>query len=269
MTMRLNDPALTEALATLAVRGGRQIMSHYGCASMMKADGSPVTIADQDAEAVILEGLAQLLPGVPVLAEESAAAGRLPERTDLFIAVDPLDGTREFIAGNGEFTVNIALVAAGEPVAGFIFAPARNRLWLAADGRAEALTIAPGEAMTAARDRRPIHTRPVPPEGPLALVSRSHPEAESEAFLARHRIERRLAMGSSLKYAVIAEGGADVMVRFAPIAEWDIAAGHAVLAAAGGRMTTPDGAPISYGRAELKFRTPAYVATSGALDLTA
>ncbi|QCI65776.1 3'(2'),5'-bisphosphate nucleotidase CysQ family protein [Phreatobacter stygius] len=268
MPIRFNDSALIDALGTLAVAAGHRVMAHYGCVSTAKADGSPVTAADQEAEEIILEGLAKLLPGVPVLAEESAAAGKLPVSTDLFIAVDPLDGTREFIAGNGEFTVNIGLVSAGSPVAGIVYAPARHRLWIGAAGKAEAMTLAPGEVITAAADRSPIRTRAVPAEGPVALVSRSHPEAASETFLAKHGVTRRLAMGSSLKYAVIAEGGADLTVRFAPITEWDIAAGHALLVAAGGRMTTPEGGAIVYGRAEVRFRTASFLASSGALRLT-
>ncbi|MCZ0738312.1 3'(2'),5'-bisphosphate nucleotidase CysQ family protein [Phreatobacter sp. AB_2022a] len=269
MPQRFNDPALMEALGTLAGAAGERIMAHHGCSAAAKTDGSPVTAADEEAEAIILAGLAQLLPGVPILAEESAAAGRLPDRTDLFIAVDPLDGTREFLAGNGEFTVNIALVAGGEPVAGIVYAPARHRLWLGAAGKAEAMTLVPGAAIAAAQNRTPIRTRPVPAGGPVALVSRSHPEAAAEDFLARHGVTRRQPMGSSLKYAVIAEGGADLTVRFAPITEWDIAAGHALLVAAGGRMAMPDGRPISYGRAEIGFKTASFLASSGALKLSA
>lgn len=267
MPQRFNDPALIEALGTLAGAAGERIMAHHGCAAAAKTDGSPVTAADQEAEAIILDGLHRLLPGVPVLAEESAAAGKLPDRTDLFVAVDPLDGTREFLAGNGEFTVNIALIAGGVPVAGIVYAPARHRLWLGAADKAEAMALPPGAAIDAAQGRTRIRTRPVPAEGPVALVSRSHPEAASEDFLARHGVTRRQPMGSSLKYAVIAEGGADLTVRFAPITEWDIAAGHAVLVAAGGRMAMPDGRPITYGRADVGFKTASFLASSGALRL--
>ncbi len=239
-------------------------MAHYGTTGSIKADGSPVTAADNEAEEVILAGLARLLPGVPVLAEEQAAAGRLPAASDLMVAVDPLDGTREFIAGNGEFTVNIGLIAHGAPVAGIVYAPARSRLWLGAGDRAEAMAVAPGAGFDTATGRGPVRTRPMPAEGPLALVSRSHPEPAVEAFLAGHGVTNRQAMGSSLKFAVIAEGGAEVTARFAPITEWDIAAGHAVLAAAGGSVTQPDGSPLVYGRAAHGFRTQAYVAASAA-----
>lgn len=263
------DPALLDALGSLASAAGARIMAHYGCTPEMKQDGSPVTAADREAEDVILEGLARLLPGIPVLAEEEAAAGRYPPASDVLIAVDPMDGTREFISGNGEFTVNIALIAGGRPIAGIVYAPALNRLWLGGSAGAEAMDIAPGDALAAARGRRVIRTREVPPSGPLALVSRSHPEAASEAFLTERGVRERLAVGSSLKYTLIAEGGAEVAVRFAAISEWDIAAGHAVLAAAGGRMARPDGRDLTYGRAAQGFKTEAFIACSAAFVATA
>ncbi|MBL8569181.1 MAG: 3'(2'),5'-bisphosphate nucleotidase CysQ [Phreatobacter sp.] len=264
MPSRFNDAALVDALGSLASEAGRRIMSHYGGAARIKSDGSPVTAADHEAEEVILEGLARLLPGVPVLAEESAAAGRLPDSTDLFVAVDPMDGTREFIGGNGEFTVNIALIAGGTPVAGIVAAPALDQLWLGLGQTAEAMRLAPGRPIADATDRRRIATRPLPPEGPLALVSRSHPDLDSEGYLVSHGVAGRLPVGSSLKYTMIAEGRADLSVRFASISEWDIAAAHAVLQGAGGIMRRPDGAPLVYGRADRSFRTDAFVASSAA-----
>lgn len=264
MSDDLSDPRLTEALANLACAAGARIMDHYGAAAVLKGDGSPVTAADRAAEATILEGLEKLLPGIPVLAEEAASEGRWPSSTDVMVAVDPLDGTREFIGGNGEFTVNIALVEAGRPVAGIVYAPALSRLWIGAGRRAEAMAIAPGLTADKARDRRGIRTRDMPAEGPLALVSRSHPDAATEAYYAAHGIVRRKPVGSSLKYTLIAEGEADVSARFASITEWDIAAGHAVLAAAGGAMTTPEGAPLVYGRADRRFRTDHFIAASAA-----
>ena len=268
MPQRFRDSLLLEALGTLCSEAGARIMSHYGASATMKADGSPVTAADNEAEEIILAGLATLLPGVPVLAEESAAAGRLPASTDLLIAVDPMDGTREFLAGNGEFTVNIGLISAGVPIAGLVYAPARERLWIGMGDKAEAMQIVPGAPIASASQRGAIRTRALPPEGALALVSRSHPDSGGEAYLAKHHVTHRLAMGSSLKFAVIAEGGADVTVRFASITEWDIAAGHAVLAGAGGRVTSPEGAPLVYGRADKAFRTDAYVAASAAFGAT-
>lgn len=262
MPARFNDPALVDSLGSLASEAGKRIMGHYGAAARSKSDGSPVTAADHEAEDVILEGLARLLPGVPVLAEESAAAGRLPDSTDLFVAVDPLDGTREFIGGNGEFTVNIALIAGGTPVAGIVAAPALNQLWLGHGSTAEAMRLAPGRPVNEAADRRRIATRPLPPEGALALVSRSHPDAAGEDYLASHGVVGRQPVGSSLKFTMIAEGRADLTVRFASICEWDIAAAHAVLQGAGGVMRRPDGAALVYGRADRAFRTDAFVASS-------
>lgn len=264
MTARFDDPRLLDALGTLASEAGAHIMAHYGGAATLKGDGSPVTAADHAAEEVILAGLARLLPGVPVLAEEAAAAGQWPESTDLLIAVDPLDGTREFVSQNGEFTVNIGLIAQGRPVAGVVGAPALSQLWIGAGDRAEAMTLSPGAPITQASERRRIATRPLPAAGPVALVSRSHPDPVSEAYYVERGIAERRPVGSSLKYTLIAEGEADVSVRFASITEWDIAAAHAVLAAAGGCMTQPDGAPLVYGRADRKFRTDHFIACSGA-----
>jgi 3'(2'), 5'-bisphosphate nucleotidase len=262
MVSRFRDPALIDALGTLASEAGRRIMSHYGGAASIKSDGSPVTAADHEAEEVILEGLARLLPGVPVLAEESAAAGRLPATTDLFVAVDPMDGTREFIGGNGEFTVNIALIAAGSPVGGIVYAPALGRLWLGSGAEAESMQLSPGAPITAAADRRRIVTRPLPADGAVALVSRSHPDPACDVFLDTHGVVAREPVGSSLKYTMIADGRADLSVRFAPISEWDIAAAHAVLEAAGGCMRRPDGSALVYGRADRRFRTESFVACS-------
>lgn len=263
MPQRFRDSQLLEALGSLCSAAGLRIMSHYGASATLKADGSPVTAADNEAEEIILEGLHSLLPGVPVLAEESAAAGRFPATTDLLIAVDPLDGTREFLAGNGEFTVNIGLISAGRPVGGLLYAPARSRLWIGHGDRAEAMGLAAGEPIARAEGRAAIRTRPLPADGAVALVSRSHPEPAGEAYLAAHHVTGRLPMGSSLKFGVIAEGGADVTVRFASLAEWDIAAGHSVLESAGGRVTMPDGSPLTYGRAAKGFRCDAFVAASG------
>lgn len=264
MDTTFQDARLLDALGTLASRAGAEIMAHYGGAATIKGDGSPVTAADTAAEAVILAGLARLLPGVPVLAEEAAAAGHWPVCEGTLVAVDPLDGTREFIQQNGEFTVNIGLVTAGRPVAGIVFAPALSRLWIGAGGRAEAMDLPPGAPIEAATGRRDIRTRPLPAGGPVALVSRSHADAASSAYYAERGIAHQRPVGSSLKYTLIAEGEADVSARFASITEWDIAAAHAVLAAAGGEMTRPDGAPLVYGRADRQFRTDHFIACSAA-----
>jgi 3'(2'), 5'-bisphosphate nucleotidase len=226
-----------------------------------KADLTPVTAADHAAEAVILEALARLLPGMCVVSEE--AAGRaLPDRIpDRFVLVDPLDGTRELVAGRDEFTINLAIVDGERPRLGIVAAPAQGLLWRGIEGRgAERLRLSPGAPANAAQARSIIRTRPAPRAGLVAAVSRSHLDPQTEALLARLPIADRHACGSAVKFCQIAEGSADVYPRLSPTCEWDVAAGHAVLAAAGGVVTTPQGAPLSYGRIAENFRVPAFVA---------
>ena len=226
-----------------------------------KADLTPVTAADHASEAVILEALARLLPGMCVVSEE--AAGRaLPDRIpDSFVLVDPLDGTRELVAGRDEFTINLAMVDGGRPRLGIVAAPAQGLLWRGIEGRgAERLRLSPGAPANAAQARSVIRARPAPRGGLVAAVSRSHLDPQTEAFLARLPITDRHACGSAVKFCQVAEGSADVYPRLSPTCEWDVAAGHAVLAAAGGMVTTPEGAPLRYGRIAENFRVPAFVA---------
>jgi 3'(2'), 5'-bisphosphate nucleotidase len=211
-----------------------------------KMDGSPVTAADEAAESVILAGLAQAAPGLPVITEEQSARAA-PAAGASYILVDPLDGTKEFIAGRDEYTVNIAIVAAGMPAIGIVAAPALGLAWRGIVGRgAERLRLAP-----AAGGPEPIHTRKRPSAELLAAVSRSHLEDRTREFLSRFPNVRLLPSGSSIKFCRIAEGAADIYPRLAPTHDWDIAAGHAVLAAAGGAVVTPEGGPPIYGSAEL------------------
>jgi 3'(2'), 5'-bisphosphate nucleotidase len=220
-----------------------------------KSDDTPVTLADQQAEAVILAGLAQLSPTVPVVAEESVAAGDTP-RIDAgqgrFWLVDPLDGTKEFISRNGEFTVNIALIEAGEPILGVVLAPALGTLWAGARGL--------GAFRQDSTGRQPIGCRTVPPEGVAVVASRSHGDERAlDAFLAGRRVASRVNAGSSLKLCLLAEGRADLYPRLGRTMEWDIAAGHAVLAAAGGSVCRiDDGTALRYGKAG--FENPHFVA---------
>jgi 3'(2'), 5'-bisphosphate nucleotidase len=223
-----------------------------------KADASPVTAADEQAEAVILAGLQRLAPGIPVVAEESVAAGRVPDiGGGSFFLVDPLDGTREFVDRNGEFTVNIALIERGAPVLGVVFAPAVGGV----SGRLFAGAVGAGAWVEDAQGRRPIRCRPAPAEGLTVVASRSHGDAAAlDAFLAGRRVARLANAGSSLKLCLIAEGAADLYPRHGRTMEWDIAAGHAVLAAAGGRVMTIDGAgPLAYGKPG--FENPHFVAS--------
>src|SRR5262245_18902561 len=227
----------------------------------IKPDRTPVTAADEVAEAVILDALGRLLPGVCVVSEEAtgrACPDRLP---DSFVLVDPLDGTREVIAGRDEYTINIAIVRGGRPRLGIVAAPAQGLLWRGIEGRgAERLRPSPGAPASAAQARRAIRTRPAPDTGLVAAVSRSHLDPQTEALLARLPIADRYACGSAVKFCQVAQGCADVYPRLSPTCEWDVAAGHAVLVAAGGLVTTPGGAPLSYGRVTEQFRIPAFVA---------
>jgi len=239
------------AAAILAVERSR-------LAVRAKDDRSPVTAADEASQAVLIEELARLLPDLPIISEEAAASW--PERLgETFLLVDPLDGTREFIAGRDEYAINVALVSERTPLLGVIAAPARGEVWRGVVGRgAEALRLAPGEAAAQMRARRPIRTRPRPP-APIAMVSRSHLDPRSEAFLARLGATERIACGSALKFCRVAEGSADVYPRLAPTSEWDVAAGHALVAAAGGAVVSPPGVPLAYGGAAQRFRVPGFV----------
>jgi 3'(2'), 5'-bisphosphate nucleotidase len=242
------------AAAVLAARAG-------SLDARTKADLSPVTAADHAAEAVILAGLARALPAVPVVSEEAGGRPLPAGNTGSFVLVDPLDGTRELLAGRDEFTVNVAVMTGGRPRIGIVAAPALGVLWRGIEGQgAERLRLSPGAPASAARERTAIRTRPAPPSGLVAAVSRSHLDAETQAFLARLPIAERLACGSALKFCQIAQGDADVYPRLSTTCEWDVAAGHALLAAAGGAVTAPKGTPLNYGRAADNFRISAFVA---------
>lgn len=248
---------MIDVLEKAALEAGLAILAVYaeGAEVMLKADCSPVTRADQEAEVIILDHLAQAFPDIPVIAEESVAAGRVPEIGDgPFFLVDPLDGTKEFIARNGDFTVNIALVEGGVPVAGIVYAPACNLAYSASKSSVEKLTITPDFTIA---DRRAIGVRLCPDE-PVALISRSHNSPETLAYLEGEGITARRVVGSSLKFGLIAEGGADIYPRFSRTMEWDTAAGDAVLRAAGGQVTDAQGAPLTYGKPG--FENPSFIA---------
>jgi 3'(2'), 5'-bisphosphate nucleotidase len=250
--------ALLAALAEVAKAAGEAILPIYreGIIARAKADGSPLTDADLAADAVILAGLARACPGIPVVTEETLPQG--DSARDRFLLVDPLDGTKEFLAGNGEFTVNIALVEDHRPVLGVVLAPALGLLWQGAAGEGATRTdLATGRT-------QPCRVRPRP-AAPVAVASRSHADAETEAFLARFGAAERRSVGSSLKFCLVADGEADVYPRFAPTMEWDTAAGHAVLLAAGGRVETPEGAPLRYGLGGRGWRNPHFIAWGGDL----
>ncbi|WP_420836881.1 3'(2'),5'-bisphosphate nucleotidase CysQ [Aquabacter cavernae] len=233
-------------LEHLALAAGREVLAVYGTDFTVeqKADASSVTQADTRAEAVILDGLARLAPGVPVVAEEQVAAGHCPRATPLFFLVDPLDGTREFVSRNGEFTVNIALIEDSIPVLGVVYAPALGILYAGAAGHgAHKRTV--GDELGAPQ-RIGVNTCDV--SGVRAIASRSHADGQTGAWLDARPIASLCSAGSSLKFGLLAEGAADVYPRFGRTMEWDTAAGDAVLRAAGGGVVTLDGAPLRYGK---------------------
>lgn len=253
---------IVETFVSLAHEAGCAIMTIYesGASVTVKADSSPVTDADRLAEDIILRGLATALPDIPVVSEEAAADGHVPATADRFILVDPLDGTKEFLNRNGEFTVNIALVQDGEPVAGVVYAPAVNRMAWGEAG------IGAAEAAIGIDDRparaawRPIATRPQPEDGLTVVASRSHRDAATEAYLETVSVAELVSAGSSLKFCLIAAGEADLYPRMGRTMEWDTAAGHAVLAAAGGSVVREDGTPLTYGKREAGFANPPFIA---------
>jgi 3'(2'), 5'-bisphosphate nucleotidase len=253
------DARLLAELTAIAARAAATIQELGRQAGDIrhKTDGSPVTAADEASEAVILEGLGRLMPGVPVVSEEAAGrGGGLP--APVFALVDPLDGTREFVAGRDEFAVNLALIADGDAVLGVVAAPMQGRLWRGIVGQGAERLMLGDDARASAPTV--IRTRMAPSEGLTATMSRSHPDAATEAFLASLPVAGRMRLGSAIKFCLVAEGTADLYARLSPTCEWDIAAGHAVLRAAGGMMARRDGGPISYGGSERGFLVPDFIA---------
>ena len=251
---------IAQFLASAALAAGPAVMEVYerGGEVLRKDDGSPVTLADRRAETVICEFLSQAAPQMPIVAEEAVSQGRRPAVDRRFLLVDPLDGTKEFIARNGEFTINVAMIEGGAPVAGAVYAPALARLWFGGD-RAFVCEAPVGNTLPAPAEWRPIHARNAM-QAMVAVASRSHADAKSEAFLQRLPIAERRSRGSSLKFCLIAEGEADVYPRFGPTMEWDTAAGDAVLRAAGGVVLDPGGSPLTYGKNDQAFRNGPFIA---------
>ena len=257
--------SLAEGLLGVVLSAARVEMSHFGSglAVETKADRSPVTIADRAAEEIIIRGLQRLAPGVPIIAEESGAPGNLPAPSDRFFLVDPLDGTKGFIKGRREFTINIALIEAAQPSFGLLYAPALADFYL---------TLGPDQAVNAKLDPhasarslaeaelKPIRSRLADPRALVALTSQSHLNRATEDFLKRYQVSRRTALASSLKFAWLAKGEADLYPRTGETSEWDTAAGHALLSAAGGSVTTLEGAPLLYGKATARFINANFVA---------
>jgi len=246
----VTDPdEIARIFGQIAVNAAVPIMEFFNSDSeaRRKTDGSPVTDADLASERLILGALAHELPDIPVISEEAASEGILPEVCERFILVDPLDGTREFAKRRQEFAVNIGLIDNGIAVVGAIYAPALDRLWIG--GRsAFAMSISPGASIRTAQDIRQIKTRLPPLDSLKVVASRSHPDRLTGELIDRLAINERISVGSSLKFCLVAEGQADFYPRFGPTMEWDVAAGDAILRAAGGLMVTGNGEKFQYGK---------------------
>jgi len=250
---------LLQPMIGAALRAGHEIEAIYGagCATETKADGSPVTEADHRAEAIILADLAAAFPDIPVIAEEEACAGRIPEVGARFFLVDPLDGTKGFVNRTGEFTVNIALIENGAPRAGVIYVPDSHSLYYGQTGEGAFRRVEGGEAER-------IRTRVAPPFGLTALASRTTAD-KTAAKLEHLTIAEFLPSSSSLKFCLLAEGSADLYPRYGRTMEWDTAAGQAILEAAGGRVMALDGddreaGPLCYGKTASGFENPHFIA---------
>lgn len=257
LTADLGSGALAEALADIAEDAARVILPYWrsGVVAESKADDSPVTQADREAEALILARLAALYPGVQAVAEEAVAADGAPaEAADWFWLIDPLDGTRGFVEGRESYTVNIALIHDGAPVAGVVTAPATATTWRSGVPGGGAFRRRFGEGW------QPIKVRNRP-ESPTALLSHSMSDEEAKRLASRHGCVQWQGTDSSLKFCLIAEGRFDAYPRTGPTSEWDTAAGQAVLEAAGGRVMAEDGQPLKYGKS--CFANGGFVALGG------
>jgi 3'(2'), 5'-bisphosphate nucleotidase len=247
---------LLEDISEAAREAGEAILTivRRGFDVEAKSDASPVTEADRAAELVILAALARAAPGVPVIAEEEVAAGRIPTHDGTFFLVDPLDGTKEFVRGGDDYTVNIALVEERETRLGVVFAPATGRL--------HGGVVGEGAWLDEGSGRQPIRTRPQQ-QSAIAVASKSHFTQATADYLEQSIgvAGGHVSIGSSLKFCIVAEGQADIYPRLSPTSEWDTAAGHAVLLAAGGRVDGPDGEPLRYGKPT--FLNRGFVATGG------
>ncbi len=268
MAHAMPTAALADALLPAVLAAARLQMRYFrsGTTVETKSDATPVTVADMKSEAIILAALARVAPNIPVIAEEAMATGRMPNigtGTGEFFLVDPLDGTREFIADRPEFTINIALIRERTPCFGIIYAPALGVLYATLGQRhAVEVQLQPDRTPLRFADLAPreIRSRAAPAEGLIAVASRSHGSPGTDAFLGQYKIIQRIAAGSSLKFCQVAKGEADIYPRVGRTSEWDTAAGQAILQASGGSVTTLDGTPMRYGNSAERFRNPDYVA---------
>jgi len=260
------DVALVEELLPAVIAAGCVILDvrRRGHAVERKTDLSPVTEADRLAEGVILKALAAHAPSLPVVAEEAVDAGHLPDVGRAFFLVDPLDGTKEFISGGNDFTVNIGLIRDSVPVLGIVYAPASGALYGGVSGKGAwklgVVDDKPGE-------RVPIRVRPAPPGPLLVVASRSHRTPETDSYIGRFEVESLVSAGSSLKFCLVAAGEADLYPRLGTTMQWDTAAGDAIVRAAGGKVVTMDGVPLPYGPSDAAgaaaYRNPWFVVAGG------
>lgn len=261
--MSLDTKRLARELLQPVHAAGACIMQHYGRPKVaLKDDRSPVTDADREADTILVKALADLAPGIAVVAEESSPHITI-EPHEPFFLVDPLDGTREFISARTEFTVNVALIEKQRPVFGMVYAPALSLLYLTHEDNMAAKALLDPNAAFPGSDAlalTQIATRPVPQGGPTAAVSRSHLDDATRAYIEEHGITDTFASGSSLKFCCIADGQADVYPRFGRTMEWDTAAGHAVLRAAGGEVTGTGGEAFLYGKTSDSYANPGFIA---------
>ena len=254
---------ILNVFAEAVSRAGAIVLAHRanGCAVETKPDQSPVTAADHESEAEILTRVRGLLGDIPVVAEESISKGIVgfdPARP--FIVIDPIDGTKEFIEGRTEFTVNLALIEDRRPVLGVIYAPALETLYVGGGGEAFGGWLDPGEPLSALRGRRALRCR-VPDENRIvAVASRKHLDDATRSYLDTLPGAECIYRGSSIKFCIIADGQADIYPRLDPISEWDTAAGQAILEAAGGSLEGLDGKPFVYGKIETGFLNSGFIA---------
>jgi 3'(2'), 5'-bisphosphate nucleotidase len=269
------DPRLTDEMGALAqlddltavvrqAAGAILAIDPAAARAELKADRTPVCHADLLAQSVLVEGLGRLMPALPIVSEEASAAANAEQCQDSFALIDPLDGTREFLAGRPEFTVNLAIVIRGVPTIGIVAAPALHGLWRGIVGRGAEFLQGPVGGSAGPAAGVPIKTRPRPAAGLTAAVSRSHFDEATARFLSHVPLTGRIVAGSSLKFCRLAEGQADLYPRLAPICEWDVAAGHAILSAAGGTMVTLEGGRVPYGRSKDEFRLHGFLACGDA-----
>ncbi len=250
-----DERALLEACVTAARRAGAEILKLVAAGFEVehKADASPVTVCDRAAELIILAALAEAAPGIPVIAEEEVAAGRIPAHGETYFLVDPLDGTKEFVRGGDDYTVNIGLIVDGVPRLGVVYQPALDRLWGG--------LVGDGAFVEEGPERHPIATRPLGDRRD-AVASKSHFNQATADYLEQAiGACEHVSVGSSLKFCMVAEGRADIYPRLSPTSEWDTAAGHAILLAAGGRVDGLDATPLAYGKTA--FLNLGFCATAG------